>query len=204
MLYWIAQGVVSSLARVFFRFRVINRERIPDEGGVIVAPNHSSYFDIPLLAAALPREANNVAKMELFHNFFVAILLKSLGGFPVRRGMGDRAALNEALKRLAAGRLLVIYPEGTRSRDGQLLPPKSGIGWLVAQSGARVVPAYIRGTNPLRLFRSITITFGEPLDFKKMLQEAEKEEMHPKVLYGRIAHEIMGRIESLKKIGSRL
>ena len=203
MLYRIAHWVVWTLARLFFRIRVIGESQVPREGGVIVAANHNSYFDIPLLGCALSRRADNIAKSELFENWMLAALFRALGGFPVRRGTIDRQAIGEAVRRLKAGHLLVMYPEGTRSKDGRLQPPKPGIGMIAAQSEAKVVPAYLLGTAPVRPFRKVTILFGKPLDFKGQTQEiekAEKEGINPKILYATISQEIMNEIAGLERM----
>ncbi len=203
MLYRIAHWVVWTLARLFFRIRVIGESQVPREGGVIVAANHNSYFDIPLLGCALSRRADNIAKSELFENWMLAALFRALGGFPVRRGTIDRQAIGEAVRRLKAGHLLVMYPEGTRSKDGRLQPPKPGIGMIAAQSEAKVVPAYLLGTAPVQPFRKVTILFGKPLDFKGQTQEiekAEKEGINPKILYATISQEIMNEIAGLERM----
>lgn len=199
MLYRIAHLLVYLFAKVFFRLRVIGEANVPREGGVIVAANHNSYFDIPFLGCALRRRADNIAKSELFENQIVAFFFRALGGFPVRRGRVDRMAMNEAVERLKAGRLLAYYPEGTRSKDGRLQPAKSGIGLVVVQSGAKVVPAYLCGTAPVRLFRRVTVVFGKPLDFQGVVEGAEKEGVNPKELYVTISQEIMGQIAQLEK-----
>ncbi len=198
MLYQIAHVLVSCFAKLFFRLQVIGLEHVPKEGGVIVSANHSSYFDIPLLGCALNRPIDNIAKSELFQNKLIAAFLKSLGGFPVRRGKGDHTAMKEAAGRLKAGRLLSIYPEGTRTKDGALQKGKAGIGMLVATSRAPVVPVFIEGTYHIRPFRQVTVCFGKPIDFKEMIENAEKEEMHRKVLYGTISSKVMIEIAALK------
>lgn len=199
MLYRIAHRLVLIFAKVFFRLRVVGEANVPPEGGVIVAANHNSYFDIPFLGCALARRADYIAKSELFENRLVGVLFRALGGFPVRRGRIDRMAMHEAVERLKAGRLLAYYPEGTRSRDGRLQPAKSGIGLVAAQSGAKVVPVYIQGTGPVRLFRPVTVVFGKPLDFQGTIAAAEKEGVNPKELYVTISQEIMGQIAGLEK-----
>jgi 1-acyl-sn-glycerol-3-phosphate acyltransferase len=202
MLYRIAHVVVWTLARLFFRITVIGESHVPREGGVIVAANHNSYFDIPLLGCVLSRRADNIAKSELFRNPIVAFFFRTLGGFPVRRGTIDRRAIGEAVRRLKAGHLLAMYPEGTRSKDGRLQLPKPGIGMIVAQSGVKVVPAYIRGTAPVRPFRRVTVIFGQPIDFKGPIQEierGEKEGINPKILYATISQEIMNEIAVLER-----
>ena len=199
MLYRIAHIMVRTLAKIFFRLRVVGGANVPKEGGVVVAANHNSYWDIPLLGCSLSRRADNIAKNELFRNRIVAFIFRRLGGFPVRRGTIDRAAIGEAVGRLKAGRLLAIYPEGTRSKDGRLLPPKPGIGMVVAQSGAKVVPAFIRGTGPARLFHPVTIVFGKPLDFKDQVDLAEKEGRNLKEVYVTISQVVMGQIAQLER-----
>lgn len=202
MLYRIAHVVVWTLARLFFRITVIGESHVPREGGVIVAANHNSYFDIPLLGCVLSRRADNIAKSELFQNRLLAAFFRTLGGFPVRRGTIDRQAIGEAVRRLKAGHLLAMYPEGTRSKDGRLQSPKPGIGMMVALSGVKVIPAYIDGTAPVRPFRRVTVIFGKPLDFKGRIQtveRAEKEGINPKILYATISQEIMNEIAALER-----
>lgn len=200
MFYRIAHVIVFALARFFFRLKVIDVSNVPASGGVIVAANHNSYFDIPLLGCSLFRPADNIAKSELFRNRIVAAFFRMLGGFPVRRGTVDRVALKEAVGRLKAGRLLAFYPEGTRSKTGRLQEGKPGIGMIVAQSGAPVVPAFILGTAPVRLFRPVTVIFGKPIDFKFEIEMAEKEGMNPKDLYVTISKQVISQIAELEKI----
>jgi len=196
-LYRLARWCVTQMARSLLCVRVIGGDRVPKDGPVIVAANHVSYFDIPLLGISLARQADYLAKQELFRLPLVGALLRALGGVPVKRGGVNRAALDEVAQRLAAGRLLVIYPEGTRNRTGILGPPRPGIGWIVAESKARVVPVFIRGTRGLRPFAEVTLRFGEPLDFGREL--AASAQMQSKKLYARIALRVMSEIEKLGK-----
>jgi 1-acyl-sn-glycerol-3-phosphate acyltransferase len=214
MLYALAHPLVRFLAWIFFRLKVIGEENVPRTGGVIVAANHNSYLDIPLLGCALTRRADNIAKAELFGNRFVAAIFRTLGGFPVQRGdRGDRGAVEEAVRRLRKGHLLALYPEGRRSPDGRLLSPKPGIGMLVARTRVPVVPVYIDGTGKalppgqrsIRRAR-VTITFGKPIDFggRHLDQEAETgvEKKgaggNRKEVYLEIAEEIMRQIGALR------
>lgn len=172
MLYSIAYLFVAIVARVYFRLRIIGRENIPENGGVIVASNHLSYLDIPLIGYSIGRRADYMGKKELFNIPVISSLFLILGGFPVDRDKIDRGALREAVKRLKSGRVIVIYPEGSRSQDGRLQPGKPGIGMIVRMSGAKVVPAAIKGTDKAMpiggwLIRPapVTIKFGKPIDF---------------------------------------
>jgi 1-acyl-sn-glycerol-3-phosphate acyltransferase len=194
--YKISHRAVRLFSPLFFRLTIVDASHVPKEGGVIVAANHNSYFDIPLLGGALDRQADYLAKRELFENGWVGSLLRSLGGIPIRRGEMDRTALGEVEARLRAGRLLVLYPEGTRSRDGRLGPARPGIGRAIVQSGVPVVPVFIRGTSRIRPFCSVTITFGKPLDFGPL---PGKEEVPPKMLYATLARSVMIEIERLGK-----
>ncbi|MFQ5587570.1 MAG: lysophospholipid acyltransferase family protein [Nitrospiria bacterium] len=179
--------------------KIFGVEHVPNAGGAIVCANHNSYFDIPFLGCALPRPADNIAKTELFRNKIVGYFFRKLGGFPVRRGKADHHAMKEALQRLKSGRLLSIYPEGTRSRDGALQKGKAGIGMLVTASGVRVIPAFIQGTQRVRPFRRVIVCFGKPIDFSELIENASKEGMHTKILYGTIASRVMDEIAILKK-----
>ncbi|MEK7871960.1 MAG: lysophospholipid acyltransferase family protein [Nitrospirota bacterium] len=200
MFYSIVKGMLSVLIWLFFKFKVFGAENIPNEGGVIIASNHVSYLDIPFLACATGRSVDFIAKSELFRNRVAGWILKRLGTFPVKRGSIDRWAISEAIKRLRDGRVIAIYPEGARSRDGRLSDPKRGIGMLVALSGVRVIPSFIMGTdsvlprgarrirlNPVRLY------LGSPLDFSSLINVKKGKE-----LYTEISEEIMRGIGDLE------
>jgi 1-acyl-sn-glycerol-3-phosphate acyltransferase len=136
-------------------------------GAVIVASNHIAYLDPPVIGASVLREAHFAAKAVLFKHPILKPLITYLNAFPVRRTGFDNQALKNSLKALNSGGLLVIFPEGTRSRIGEMLPFKRGVGYLAAKTKAAVLPAYISGTNRLkqRLFKpgGITVKFGKPL-----------------------------------------
>lgn len=205
MLYEIAYPVVSVVARWCCSLEVVGREKVPAEGGVIVAANHVSYLDIPIVGCALARRADFLAKAELFRTPVVGWLFRRLGGVPIRRGGLDRAALAEVQRRLAQGRLVVMYPEGTRSPDERLQDAKPGIGMLVARTGVPVVPAYVAGTGEawppgarwLRC-RPITVIFGEPMTWGGPQAEWEENDV-TKRRYQRISDEIMSSIAALQR-----
>lgn len=200
MFYSIVKGMLSILIWLFFKFKVFGVENIPKEGGVIIASNHASYLDIPFLACGIGRSCDFVAKSELFSNRVFGWILKRLGTFPVKRGSIDRWAISETIRRLGDGRVIVIYPEGARSKDGRLSEPKRGIGMVVALSGAKVIPSFIMGTdsvlprgakrirpNPVRLY------LGSPLDFSSLISVKKGKE-----LYTQISEEIMMGIGDLE------
>lgn len=172
--YWF----VKTLARIFAfelsgGLTIIGLENLPLEGPVIVAPNHLSYFDPPIVAATVPRKVAFMAKEELFRVPVIGWIVKSLNSFPVRRGEGDTEAIRETLERLAAGKLVLVFPEGTRGNGRELGPFNRGVAMLAKRSGAAVVPVGISGTER-KLGKSAsnpkwahsTIVFGQPLFYK--------------------------------------
>jgi len=204
MFYDITCLFIGIFARLFFRLRIIGSENIPEEGGVIIASNHLSYLDIPLLGYSINktrrRHAEFMAKKELFAIPVIGFLFQKLSSFPIDREKVDRAGLREAVKRLRSERMVAIYPEGTRSRDGRLQAGKPGVGVIVRMSGKKVVPAAIQGTDkalpPGRWIvrpTPVTIKFGRPLDFGDIGKgenegnEKESAEQITKVIMDHIA-----------------
>ena len=129
-----------------------------------------------------------MAKKELFSIPVLGFLLRMLGGFPVDRAKYDRIALREAVKRLKAGNMVVIYPEGTRSIDGRLQPGKPGVGLIVKMSSKKVIPVAIKGTDKalpvgkwLPKPYPVTIIFGEPLDFSNMMEKNDEKSNAEKI-----------------------
>lgn len=159
--------------RVFFGLTVKGAGNVPKEGGVIVAANHSSYLDPPVIGVALNRQATYMAREGLFK---IPLLRKFIAAFsfPVKRGSPRPSTIKEAVQRLKRGELIVMFPEGRRSQDGTFLEAKRGIGLIATMSMVPVVPALIRGTERalpvgakfLRPAR-ISVTFGRPLIFER-------------------------------------
>ena len=175
--YSFACFLIGIFARIVFRLHIIGHENIPRAGGIIVASNHLSYLDIPLLGYSIGRDADYMAKKELFSIPGLGLLIRILGGFPVDRERLDKSTIREAIKRLKSGRVLVIYPEGTRSPNGRLQPAKPGVGMIVRMSGAKVIPVAVTGTDKALPRGSwmvrrahITIEFGKPIDFSSMIE----------------------------------
>jgi len=165
--YRIAWLVIAGLARLLWGFRVTGRERIPALGPVIIASNHISNWDPILTGLACPREMFFMAKRELFANKAFAALIRAYNAIPLDRGGGDRRALRTARRILAEDRALLMFPEGTRSRSGELGQGRPGVAFLAASSGAKIVPAYITGSDdPRRAFRrrgSVRVSFAKPI-----------------------------------------
>ena len=152
---------------VWCRVTVLGRENIPRDGrGYILCANHLSNVDPILLAVSDHRQIIHfMGKEELFRFPFLRAIFRRLGGFPVRRGQGDTGAIKHAIELIQGGGVLGIFPEGTRSKDGQPLRPKSGIALIAGETGADLLPCGIwyerggprfRGRVVLRYGRLIT------------------------------------------------
>src|SRR5690348_2111009 len=151
--YAFARIVVGALVPLFARLRTEGLENIPKDGPVILASDHISWFDIPLVSIRVPRITHYMAKIELFGMPVLGGILRLLGAFPVRRGEGDREALRTSQRVLQEGHLLTIFPEGHRS-GGHLIEGKSGVALIALRAGVPVIPVAVYGTeNILKGFR---------------------------------------------------
>ncbi len=170
--YRIIRWVVTLFFKIYGRWEVIGREHVPSSGSVILVSNHISYLDPPLMGCALPRIGEFMAKADLWNNRFLAFVMPLLNVFPVNPGKADLSSLRKALKVLESGMVLGLFPEGTRSKTGQLLPGEKGIAFLVKKSGAPILPMAIIGANKMlppgakRLYKTkLKVAFGEPIFF---------------------------------------
>ena len=173
VIYWLARAVLQPFFLVYFRMKRIGMEHIPADGPLIIASNHRSFMDPWVIGMMLRRPVYYVAKTELFHHRFTAWILSSLGAFPVDRGGGDRDAMDAARRILERGDVVVIFPEGTRTRPGALGAPKRGVGRLALETGAPVVPVALIGTEAVRRGwrirpHKVRIRAGRPLRFPKV------------------------------------
>ena len=169
MLYAFLKIFFQTLFRIVFRARVRGTENLPKEGAVILAANHMSNWDPPLLACFMPRIVSYMAKEELFEHPIFGTAIRTCHAFPVKRGAADRAAIKTAVQVLKGGHCLGLFPEGTRSRTGKMRKAEAGVGLIAAMTGAPVVPAAILGTDKIfangGFLPKLTILVGEPMHF---------------------------------------
>jgi glycerol-3-phosphate dehydrogenase (NAD(P)+) len=173
VVYYIVRAVLQPFFHVYFRMVRIGREHIPGEGPVIIAANHRSFLDPFVIGTMARRPLYYVAKQELFRHRLQSWILSSLGAFPVRRGQADGDMVDTAKAILARGDIVLIFPEGTRTRPGSLGTPKRGVGRLALETGAPVVPVAVIGTEEVRKGwrirpRKVRIRAGRPLTFPKV------------------------------------
>lgn len=177
---------------------VRGNENIPSEGGVIIASNHLSYLDPPLVGAVLPRRATFMARKGLFNIPLLSWLMK-LYAVPVDREKTLPSTIKEAVMRLKNNELIVLFPEGKRSETGILQEAKRGVGMIATLSKVPVVPTLLIGTDKALpvgakcLKRAkISVIFGKPLDFSEIEEKGDN-------IYENISRKIMYAIGELKK-----
>lgn len=130
---------------LYFKARVFGLRHVPESGGVLLVCNHQSFMDPVLATMALHREGNYMARDTLFHNRFFSRLIKSVNAFAVRRGEADVGAIKESLRRLKQGRVILVFPEGTRTPDGRIGPMLPGVAAIAKKARVPVVPTLIDG-----------------------------------------------------------
>lgn len=169
-LWLTCQPIARILFATVFDTYTYGLENVPLSGGAILAGNHQSYLDPPMFAAPLSRPVSFMAKSELFENPYFGGLIRNLHAFPIRQGRGDRGAIVETVKRLHEGYIINIYPEGTRSEDGEMAALQPGIALVIRKAEVPVIPAVIHGSYdawPMhqKLFKPhpIRLAYGPPL-----------------------------------------
>lgn len=204
--YMVAWTSFRVLCGLYFHARIYHRERVPRNGPVILASNHVSFIDPPFIGSSLPRQLCYLARESLFHHPISGMILRSWNSIPVDRDGGGGKGLKTIFDRLRAGSAILIFPEGTRSRDGQIQSARAGIGLVILKSTAPVVPVRVFGMFE-GFGRHITfprptnaaVKFGEPMDFAALRAEAKtctKERL--KRLYQITADELMRAIARLE------
>ncbi len=147
MIYYLVRAIIRFMAAFLFRWKVYGAHNLPASGPAILACNHVSVIDPLLVGSGVSRRVWFMAKEELFRAAALRWLLPHLGAFPVRRGSSDRQAIRTALEYLEKGYVVGIFPEGTRSLDGELQRAQSGIAFLAMKAKSPVVPAAIIGSE---------------------------------------------------------
>lgn len=184
MFYKFAMVVIKIVSFFCFRIKIVGTENIPKEGGIILAVNHRSNLDPVLAGLSCPRPLTFMAKSELFENPLFGRLITALGAFPVHRGSGDIGAMRTAFSILEGGRVMLIFPEGHRVKDGEKTKAQPGIAMIAQKTKAPVIPVYIAGK--LRWLSKITIHYGKPVDlsgyYGKRISSAECQEIADKIL----------------------
>lgn len=199
--YWVGYNLAKLLGRIFFRLRVLHRERMINHGPVILASNHQSFLDPPLAGSVSDRAVYFLARRTLLDGPFLGWLLPKLNVIPVdSEGGKDRTALKALIRILRAGEGTLVFPEGQRTEDGRLRPALPGLGLVIAKTMAPVVPMRIFGAYEAWPMHEkwprpghITIVVGEPIYFTEQdLVPRDRE------LYQRLSQRVMDAIAALE------
>jgi 1-acyl-sn-glycerol-3-phosphate acyltransferase len=199
---WYRFGYLTTrvVAKALFAFKVVHRERSIQEGGVIFAMNHESYLDPPLAGIACHRELHFLARKTLLKWPVLGPILPKMNVIPVDQDRADMSALKTIIKLVRGGHATIIFPEGSRTLDGELQPAQPGLGLVIAKTLAPVVPmrifgahkAFPRGGKP-RPFTPITLVFGEPIYFTQDDLVGTGRD-----LYQRLSERVMERIAAIQ------
>ncbi|MDX2080221.1 MAG: lysophospholipid acyltransferase family protein [Terrimicrobiaceae bacterium] len=200
IIYNIFYNLAKFLARFLFQMRVVHPERMIEEGPLILAVNHASFFDPPLAGICSRRGVYYLARKTLLKWPFFGPLFPAMNVIPVERDGNDMSALREVIKKIKEGNGVVLFPEGTRSPDGHLQPARPGIGLVIAKTGAPVLPmrifgaydAFPKNATSFR-FTKITVVIGEPIRFSPAeLSDPSREN------YQRLGDRVMESISRLR------
>lgn len=201
-LYKPARAVLDPLFAFLWRWEVEGLDNLPAEGGAIIAPNHLSVFDHFAVAASLPRRITYVGKAEYMDSWKTRYAFPALGMIPIDRGGGTAAerALDKAAELLDAGELFGIYPEGTRSRTGDLHKGHTGAARLALRTGSPIIPVGLQGTLEVqppdaslpRPFRTLRVRVGRPVDVTRYVDRPDD-----RMVLRQITDEVMFEIREL-------
>ena len=191
MLYSFARSLLVPIFFLLYNYRVIGSDNVPKDGGYIVCANHVSAIDPILVGVSLRKSMYFMAKSELFKNVFLRTLLNWINVFPVKRGEADIRSIKTSLKLLGSGKVLGLFPEGTRNKTSEIVA-EPGIAMLAVKSKVPVLPVAI--ISSYKFFKKTKIVIGKPIELteyhgRKLLNED----------YQKISHDIMNIINGLKR-----
>jgi 1-acyl-sn-glycerol-3-phosphate acyltransferase len=164
--YSFARSVVAGVFKPWYRIEVSGLEYFPKEGGVLLCTNHIHNFDPLVVGITAPRPVHFMAKEELFNVPVLGNIVRNCNAFPVKRGKGDRESLRAGLKVLKDGNVFGLFPEGTRSKTGEIGKGLSGAGFFALRTEADVVPCAIIG--PYKSLKTLKVVYGKPIAMDEM------------------------------------
>jgi 1-acyl-sn-glycerol-3-phosphate acyltransferase len=199
-LYWFCRASAALVARTAFSYRAFGQENIVEDGPAIMAANHQSYMDPPLIGITCRNELYYMARKTLFEKKLLGPLISRVNAFPVDLSRGDLTAVRTIINLLKDGHRTVIFPEGTRSRDGKIQPARPGIGMIIAKTLVPVVPMRIFGSfeawpkgGKIRPHR-VTVVVGKPMRFSNEDLSGSSREA-----YQSISERVLATIAAIEK-----
>lgn len=203
MIYWFCRFLCGVLVKYYLRLSVKGRENLHKvKGGAIYAVNHTSYLDPMIAGVASDRVVYYMARKSLYRHKYFGALLRRVNTVPLDRDSADLKALRQMMKLLKEGNLVLMFPEGTRSLDGNFLPARPGVGLMALRMKVPVIPAYVKGSHDslpkhakFPRFVKVGIIIGEPIYFDKWLTKKTFEKSD----YQEVADLVMDKIKELSK-----
>lgn len=195
--YFLAKYVMLFFFKILHPYRILGRENMPKTGKVLVCSNHVTLGDPIYLGCAIPgRQLHYMAKAELFKNKLIGGFLKSLGAFPIARGTGGAQGIQTAIRLLEDEEVVCMFPEGTRSKTGEPLNPKTGLAMLAYKTKCTIVPVAIIGESgkPPKVFKKMVINIGKPIPFETLGLTEESN-----MLYRRVSREVFDHVKALRE-----
>ncbi|MGN1410998.1 MAG: lysophospholipid acyltransferase family protein [Oscillospiraceae bacterium] len=194
MFYFLLRKIVLLIYKLVYNLSFEGLENIDNSKACVYASNHRSYADPVLITLPVKKKFSYMAKEELFKNPFFSALIRAFGAFPVVRGKGDMEVINTAIEKLKSGRNLVIFPEGTRSKDGKVGKGKTGVALIASKSNADVIPVGIVFEGEKLHFRSkVVVKYGKPINAHEIAlpENPTARDLKP------VKHKIMASITEL-------
>ena len=202
-LYRIGYTLCNLVGKVAFDFKVYGRENLIEDGAAILASNHQSYLDPPCIGMACRNDIYYLARNTLYQRPLIGPLLKRLNTVPVDRDRGDVSSIKTIIRLLRSGHRVIIFPEGTRSLDGQLQPARAGLGMIIAKTLAPVVPVRVFGSfealprvGGLKL-RPVSVVVGKPMRFSEDALKGDRD------VYQKLSNQVMEKIAGLELPAAR-
>ncbi len=199
--YGLCHYILAGLHGAFFRGPAVGQHNIPKEGPFLIAANHASHLDPPFIGAQVPRQIAFFARKSLWKGGVGSWWMDHVGCIPVEREGGDVNAIKRVLQTIQSGKALILFPEGTRSDDGELQPAKAGVGLIACKTSVPVLPVRIFGSQhafgkgrPLRPGTPVSIVFGRPIPPADYDHRSDGKER-----YQRASERIMAAISELKE-----
>lgn len=183
-LYPLGKALCTAILKPLYRIKVIGQENFPKEQGVLLCTNHIDNLDPPVVGLTAPRPVHFMAKEELFQLPVLKSVLPNVNAFPVKRGLSDRQAIRKAIELLRSGQVVGMFPEGTRSKTGELGKGLTGAGFFALKGDALVMPCAIIGSY--RPFKQLKVVYGEPIDMTSLRERKASAEEATEVIMSAI------------------
>lgn len=197
MFYSIARFIVKPIMHLLIRVKYEGQENLKESGGYILCSNHRAWWDPILVAFGIKkRQITFMAKKELFKFKPFGAIIRALGAFPINRGAADSGAIKNAEDIVKSGKILLIFPEGTRSKTGIPLRAKSGAAYIAAETGVDIIPVAICYEGKYCIRKKVTVCYGEPIKSSEIVINKENKSTDAKKAMALVFGKVVDMINS--------